>query len=67
VSQSHGNGPQIDPAARTGHGAWRTDQTRQKRTRKRAHRHDPLSFAAGVIVGAGLCLIWINIYAEVWL
>lgn len=38
-----------------------------RRCQRRRGRHDPLSFAAGVVVGAGLMLIWLNIIAEVWL
>lgn len=36
-----------------------------RRTRNRRHG-DVISFAAGVVAGAGLCLIWINLYVEMW-
>lgn len=36
-----------------------------RRTRTRRHG-DVISFAAGVVAGAGLCLIWINLYVEMW-
>lgn len=35
-------------------------------SKRRTRRGDPISFAAGITVGAGLCLIWINLYVEMW-
>lgn len=37
-----------------------------RRSRGRKRNGDPISFAAGIVTGAGLCLIWINLYVEMW-
>ncbi len=38
-----------------------------RRAQRRGRRlGDPISVAAGITVGAGLCLIWINLYVEMW-
>jgi hypothetical protein len=65
-----GNGPQIDSPARTGLGTWRTDQTRQKPTRKRARRRalDRVMWtAAGAALGAGLVTITVYIMIGDWI